>query len=1486
MAELKFIATIDTSQFKHGAQQIVAEVKQVSGEVKKEGNKMQNSFDGIGKSMGKALAAFGGAAIFKSLVDNVVKVRGEFQKTAVAIETLLGNKQQADELLAEVKDIAAKSPLQYSDITKATQQMLSFNIEAEKVPGFIRAIGDVSMGNAERFSSLALAFSQMSATGKLMGQDLLQMINAGFNPLATIADKTGKSIGELKEQMSQGAISAEMVQQAFIDATSAGGKFFGMSENTSKTVEGQISMLHDAIDTALNEVGEASEGIITGALSGLTTLVKNYEKVAVVLGTIIANYGVYKAAVALVTATESAHSAVQVIATARTLLLEKAQKLLNTTMLANPYVAAAMALTTLVGILFAAASGEDKMEKATNDANEALEQQAADLEDRKQKIGQLINTIKSSTATKYEQIEAYEELKVLAPELTKQYTQEQLALADLAEMQKAVNKEMDDTDYSQVKQQVETLTAEIERYKRAIDNIATSPGGGKQEYQTTIDVYNDRIAVLQKELEVYQDAFDKMEAMRKQAEEEAKPIELRIKEADENVQVRKNILDFFDGLMVAAKDVEDSVGTIRFESAQDNFDKYIKACEKEVADLKKKVERNPMDVKLNLEYSEKQKILNEFLQMKADWVASGANVIPIVIKLDYQSAQGALDAATAGAAGLAQYRQQTKSYKQAYTDAYNAYVQAQRNLEKAKNGTLQEYKQAKEQFDTAEKAFKEVGGEVSKRTGSTRPKKTGGGKSKQDIAEEQAKQRAAQIQEERRLEEEREQLAREAEYAVADAKIAAIRNTGMRERAAEDEQHRRRLKEIRLQADEYAKQQYENNKKAWELTHKKGVYEDTDEGKAGWQVLALTDDQRRIIEAQVNAEESAYERILQERKEKDAEAMREYLRNYGTYQERRVAIIEDYDKKISDALSEGDKKSLQAQKEAALEMLDRDFGLRTQQMADLFEDASDKSVKSIDNIIKKYETLVAFMRGTNGQIEQNVTLDDLHNLGFSDEDIKKVQTGEIKINDIIEAIKRLKEELSQRSPFIAFTNELEKSLNHIKKGKVGEGIQGIGNAVTKFLPAVKQFGEDIANIFGFSDSAVQGVIDAVGGLGQAAAGVGQIMSGDIIGGIMGTASGISTIVSAVEGLFGADYSSYEKLVEQYERLIDVWDDLLDAKREYLDESYGAETLRAEKEITDILNKETEAWRELGKERLNAGASIGSHSIGRRIMKEMTSSDWTDIGKALGGDARRILGDRLTGLFDLSSDQLKRLKEQAPAFWAKMDEDVQKYLQGIIDGAEKLEEVQQQAKDRLTQTTFDAVRDDFLNKLADMSAAASDFSDNFAEMLFHAMLNTQFDRLFADRLNKWYDQFADAMKDSELSESERSALLNDYNSIVADAMQLRDTLADATGYRQSDSEGSGAYSAAQSFTQDQADELNGRLAAIQIGQTYQNEQLTSAVMALQSLSIAGMDNGTTLAEMRNLMLIGNGHLEDIARYTRIASQFGQQLDLIADKIKTL
>lgn len=241
-----------------------------------------------------ALSKLAGGAALGAFLNQAVKTRAEFQQMGAAIDTMLGSATRGKALMSELTQFAASSPLDFKGTVGAAQQMLGFGIKQKQILPFLRAIGDVSMGNAGKFRSLTLAFSQMSAAGKLMGQDLNQMINAGFNPLSTMAEKTGKSIGQLKEEMSKGKISAEMVQQAFIDATSEGGKFYKMSETANKTIGGQMSQLGDAIDLMFNDLGQKGEGAIIKVIQGAKWLVDNYEVLGTTILKVIGIFGIYK----------------------------------------------------------------------------------------------------------------------------------------------------------------------------------------------------------------------------------------------------------------------------------------------------------------------------------------------------------------------------------------------------------------------------------------------------------------------------------------------------------------------------------------------------------------------------------------------------------------------------------------------------------------------------------------------------------------------------------------------------------------------------------------------------------------------------------------------------------------------------------------------------------------------------------------------------------------------------------------------------------------------------------------------------------------------------------------------------------------------------------------------------------------------------------------------------------------------------------------
>lgn len=233
------------------------------------------------------------------------------------------------------------------------------------------------------------------------------MVNAGFNPLEEISRKTGKSIGELKNEMSKGAISSKMVQDAFISATSAGGKFYGMASEGAKTLNGQISMLQESFDNMFNEIGSKGEGVVMSAVKAGTYLVENYETIGKVLEGLIIAYGVYKTALIVnaavtggVKAVESASIIVKGLYTAATWAQTAAQTALNTVMMMNPYVAVGAALVGLCATIYAftdTTTAASEAQERLNESNDEVEKSTAKEMNKLDGLCEVLETTKKGS---------------------------------------------------------------------------------------------------------------------------------------------------------------------------------------------------------------------------------------------------------------------------------------------------------------------------------------------------------------------------------------------------------------------------------------------------------------------------------------------------------------------------------------------------------------------------------------------------------------------------------------------------------------------------------------------------------------------------------------------------------------------------------------------------------------------------------------------------------------------------------------------------------------------------------------------------------------------------------------------------------------------------------------------------------------------------------------------------------------------------------
>lgn len=459
---------------------------------KKEAGDTVEINNGLSLSWGKMLGVIGGATALKSLASQIVRVRGEFQSMQTAIETMVG-KAAASGLMAQLKEMAKISPLTLTDMVNAEKMMLGFNIQAEDTARYLQALSDISMGDSVKFKSLTLAFSQMSAAGKLMGQDLNQMINAGFNPLQIIAEKTGKSISTLKDEMSKGAVSAEMVQQAFIDVTSAGGKFYQMSENASKTINGQLSMMQDALDNAFNEMGQASEEVIMEGIQLTTTLIQNYETVGKVLVGLVATYGAYRTAVMLATIATSKHTIAEVALTNARVIARKAQLLLNAAMLTNPYVAVATVITGLVATMWALSDSTTAAEKAQERFCQKSSEMKNKEEERKKSLESLISTINDETTATVARADALNKLKSEYPDIFKKYVDEKGHITDLIELWKEYNDQASVSSRESKQRMVENIDAQIAVTQNNLNTAKANSDWG------SVKKYREQLESLQKE---------------------------------------------------------------------------------------------------------------------------------------------------------------------------------------------------------------------------------------------------------------------------------------------------------------------------------------------------------------------------------------------------------------------------------------------------------------------------------------------------------------------------------------------------------------------------------------------------------------------------------------------------------------------------------------------------------------------------------------------------------------------------------------------------------------------------------------------------------------------------------------------------------------------------------------------------------------------------------------------------------------------------
>ena len=1341
---------------------------------------IRRALDGTGQfnlSFSKMLGIIGGTAALKGLITDMINVRGEFQKTSIAFETMLGSKEKADALMAQMVETAAKTPFDLQGVANGAKQLLAYGTSVDKVNETLVRLGNIASGLSIPLGDLVYLYGTSMSQGRLFTQDVNQFMGRGIPLVAELSKVLGKTETEIRQMVTEGKVGFPELQKVIENMTNEGGKFYNLMEMQSKTLSGQIANLGDAWDTMLNSIGEDTQGVASMTIDAATSIIENYDKVGKIILSIAATYGTYKAALIAVELYERRAAAVRLLHIKIIRAQAVAQAALNLVSKANPYVLLATAIVGVTTAMWALHDSTTTTEREMERISKRTEVYNKYLQDEKNHVNELISVLQNENSTKKERIEAFNELQTKYPQYFGKYKTEKELIDHLTESLKGYNEQL---RIRQELMNVKNNNDDIKRYKE-LEKFLSLARKGKDQ----------RTSVEESDFNFYLKKYD-------------------VSKRGIGVTVEEYIQEMLASLSAtigAGQEIIRKQEQTAWEVALDSMDKTTAEGHKKMLE----------GYKILLKESGKEwiKIEGSEAPINADILTNRIKQLnDKILNVEWKNAET--------------YRKEAKI----------AWEKAKKEVEDVKSGKATykseaDYQKAlKEKQDAesdAEKRYKNLGGI------------TGSALSKQEKAADKQKK------DQQKSAEELLSLRRQNQQAEIDLM---------------EEGTEKKLKQIDL---DYQKELDAIKKQEKDLSERQG-------GK-------LTSEQSIEISTRYTNVERKREKevsdITKGQLESQKDAWNEYYIEYGKYQEKRMAIMEKYDKQIAKA-EEGsaEKATLTAQRKKELDDLDKDLLDSSELWSKFFTDFSNRSSSSIRSIIEDIQELIDYMNGVEGAQIPDIFKDNEKTVKAINDAMSNPAALSKFTANLETSIKKFKKMLDENNPFKQITEGFKTKDSE----GISKGFQGIASAAKELTGILEELGVE-------SDSTAGKVTSVLGNTASYAATGASVGGpwGAIIGGAIGMATGLV-------GVLGADYSAYNKMKEEYASLIDVWDILISKKKEYVDISYGDEARKAGQEAIDILNKKSQAKIDLGIERLNSGASAGSHSIGVRIRKSMTQNEWDqwdEFARSIGMDPDAI-GGRLTGLFSLTGEQLSKLQEDAPTFWAKLDDDVKGYLQDIIDCNEEIENMKEQLKETMTGVSFDSFYDNFVSTLSDMDKDSKDFADDFENYLKNAILSNLVANKYRSKIEDLYNDWANKSDSNgdgifDLTSSEADELRRAQRELAEEMIAERDTMAEVFGWTSSASSQESSKKGFATMSQDSADELNGRFTALQIaGEEIknQNQLQTMSILDLKAgmLSIGANMSGIKdiAGETRDLIRLSYEAITDIRDNTNVMVKPIQQM----------
>lgn len=1063
MAGIHFQIVGDNSDFLRKLAETQRAVSATSKRIEQQGI----GIDQYLSKLAKGAAALGVGFSATQLIKDIIQIRGEFQQLEIAFETMLGSKVKAETLMSQLTQTAAKTPFDLQGIANGAKQLLAYGIEAEKVNDTLVRLGNIASGLSLNLNDLVWLYGTTMTQGRLFTQDLRQFMGRGIPLAEELAEQFGVTTDKVGELVTAGKVGFPEVQKAIEAMTNEGGKFYNLMEKQSSSLTGQISNLSDAWDMMLNEIGTKTQGIASAGIATTASLVENYDKVGKAIAAIAATYGTYKAALIAARLLENGTATARLAHIKIIQLQTAAQTALNIVTKANPYVLLATAVVGVASAMWALYDSTSAAERAQRRYNDERQKFLDHEEERRRKVGELIRTIQDETETEYSKIDAYEKLGKYSPALVEAYSREQIATLELAKSQSVLNEERDKMNYQVIISNIGKAKNAIQEYTKARQEVSLNPRSNNQ-----VAMYTIRIEQAEADLKSWQNALSEYNRLKKQAEEDAKPVEVKLMEAESNhEQIKQEFL--------AAK--------MALEEAQEEL------------------KNTPFAV------------------------------IPIDIQLRFNNAQAAFEKSNETIANLKSSQAGTeKTYRQAYKEAEDVWKAKTKAVKDAKNKSESEYLKAVKEFEEAEKVYKSLGG-------ITGAALTEEGNQAVKLQEQQRQLLELRVKNAKDYARQLEDIYLDSEQSRIDAMEEGSKKTldqmelnHEKELLAIDRE-KEELIQAKINAAKAEFEAEENVKAAKNPNYKKQTFDASG--------IILSDTENSLFD---NKYKSALDRQAKERQayyNAEKQAMNDYLAAYGTYLEKRNAIIAQSEEKKK-GKNEWEQKTIDEETKQSLSDLDIEANKKTSAITKLFGDMRERTVSDMRAIADEAERAFQFLQSGEWDekkgLEFGISKETFDTLRKSPEELEKIRNGIKEIND---------EADSSDTAFNKMAIGLKKvfqSGSNTKKLK--EGLADIENGLNDVLQVGQFLSNTLSNLGdAFGNDTLNGVAEGINVAMDAAS---SAMSGAQAGAMFGP---WGAAAGAAIGLVSSLGSSLAKLHDaKHEKKIQKLQDQI----EVLEKNYG------------------------------------------------------------------------------------------------------------------------------------------------------------------------------------------------------------------------------------------------------------------------------------------------------------------------------------------